>query len=452
MSIRSKNLLVAVLATLASLLLAEMVLRWIAPPVQLGLGFDDPRKSARYGWSHGTGLIRQVNPDTGERFEFTTNSQGWKDVEHPLRKPDGVFRIVVLGDSHTYGAVPLEQLYTRRLEAILRERGHKAVEVLSFAMGGWGADQRLEALQAEALAYRPDVVIYQFCGNDVGDNFSRGPGDGKPFLYHLLDGRLERVAFSTNEETTGWLRARHWLVQHSALAFNLALVWKQLTTDSERKGTENRTKTALNDNASLEDRDTSTGPRPGSYFERHANADPLTRRIARVVDRKLRRDPALRTPAIEQMVQYFRVSSPVRGSPYFVYSPGELTEPERKGWALQSALMERMRDLSAQTNARMVCFSEAADAGAEQWLRDWTILMTDDRGDYVENGGRRVAVDAMRPAKEFARICDALDIPLVENRRVYERFEFDSHANRVGNENMALDIADALEEMSLPTR
>jgi hypothetical protein len=133
---------------------------------------------------------RFVDPDSRRLLYASTNSQGWKDVEHSFEKPAGVYRILFLGDSYTWGFVPLEDLYTRRVEELLKGRGHTAVEVISIGLGGWGTGHCLEALSNEGVLYQPDLVVYQFCSNDVHDNVRHTVA---PFRYALDDqGRVYR--------------------------------------------------------------------------------------------------------------------------------------------------------------------------------------------------------------------------------------------------------------------
>ena len=97
-------------------------------------------------------------------------------MEHAITKPDDVNRIVVIGDSHTYGVVPLEDVYTRRLEAIFHQHGYRNIEVITLGVGAWGADQKLWVLEREGIHYKPDIVLYQFAANDIGDNLGWGAG------------------------------------------------------------------------------------------------------------------------------------------------------------------------------------------------------------------------------------------------------------------------------------
>jgi hypothetical protein len=173
--------------------MAEGILRLSTKNSQMSVGTANTPKAEFYGWVFPPNYVAfQVDSDTGKSHEARTNSQGWRDIEHSLEKPKGVLRILILGDSNTFGAVPFEDLYTRRLEKILHERGHKNVEVISIASGGWGTDIQLEALKREGILYKPDVVIYQFCTNDVTDNVFQYLGT-KPFTYKLENGSLVKT-------------------------------------------------------------------------------------------------------------------------------------------------------------------------------------------------------------------------------------------------------------------
>jgi len=99
----------------------------------------------------------------GERF--TTNSRGMRDREYPPDKPEGTYRIALLGSSIDMGwgvATPdtYENLLEIWLNAEAARRGlPRRFEVLNFAMAAYGPAQRYEALRRKALAFRPDLVL-----------------------------------------------------------------------------------------------------------------------------------------------------------------------------------------------------------------------------------------------------------------------------------------------------
>ncbi len=99
----------------------------------------------------------------GERF--TTNSRGMRDREYPVAKPDGVYRIALLGSSIDMGwGVATPDTYENRLEAWLnaeaaRRGTTRRFEVLNFSMAAYGPAQRFEAFHRKALAFAPDLVL-----------------------------------------------------------------------------------------------------------------------------------------------------------------------------------------------------------------------------------------------------------------------------------------------------
>ena len=126
---------------------------------------------------------------------FAVNSAGFRDREHALEKPPGVFRVAVLGDSFVEALqVPLEKTLFAVIERQLLQcdvLDGRTVEVLSFGVSGYGTAQELLALQHHAAAYDPDVVVLAFFpGNDVRNNSQAlEPQKTRPF-YSLEDGKL----------------------------------------------------------------------------------------------------------------------------------------------------------------------------------------------------------------------------------------------------------------------
>lgn len=196
----SRSVLLFAVSCSLALLTMEGVLRVMRPAHAEGAGTRYTAKAELYGWALPPRTrLAFYHPDTGKRSVFTTNSAGWKDVEHRIRKRPGTFRILFVGDSYTYGYCPLEALYTRQVEKLLHAAGRPEVEVLSMGVGSWGTDHALEVLRREGLEYGPDLVVYQFCANDVTDNIQpdlRNNMDPihwyKPFKYEIEGGKLVR--------------------------------------------------------------------------------------------------------------------------------------------------------------------------------------------------------------------------------------------------------------------
>lgn len=130
-----------------------------------------------------------------QREEFDThvriNSRGLRDREIAYQKPEGTYRILVLGDSQTFGfGVEAEETYAKALERRLRKRS--TVETLNTGVPGAGTAHELHFLETEGWKYEPDAVIVGFFFNDPLEN-------SQCRLYALEGDRLLRPAVPSEE-------------------------------------------------------------------------------------------------------------------------------------------------------------------------------------------------------------------------------------------------------------
>jgi hypothetical protein len=118
------------------------------------------------------------------RWEFRTNAQGFRDDEnYEYRKPDGLRRVLVLGDSQTQGfEVRQSATFAKVLENRLRAKGVDA-QVLNTGISGFGTAEELMYLEHDGMKYHPDAVVLAFFGNDFDDSVKSG-------LYEIADGKL----------------------------------------------------------------------------------------------------------------------------------------------------------------------------------------------------------------------------------------------------------------------
>jgi lysophospholipase L1-like esterase len=121
--------------------------------------------------------------------EYTTytaiNSNGLRDVEYSYEKKDGVYRILIIGDSFAEGLqVNMDQTFAKVLEKELNDAETPTVEVINAGVSRYGTDNSLLFLEKEGLRYQPDLVIYAFYPNDVTDNIEKG-------FFSVVDGNLE---------------------------------------------------------------------------------------------------------------------------------------------------------------------------------------------------------------------------------------------------------------------
>jgi lysophospholipase L1-like esterase len=189
------GLVVASLALTAGVL--EVAVRWIDRQDvhrDEGLWVPDPDRAFRLAPGfRGTEVSHEF------RIPIAINSRGLRDREITLTRPPGTARILVVGDSFTYGSgVAAEETYPKRLERLLAERTGAPVEVINAGVSGYGTVHEAAFLRAEGWGYEPDVVVVQmFPQNDLDDNL-------EPFGREVVDGALR--ARNVRPEGLAWLR------------------------------------------------------------------------------------------------------------------------------------------------------------------------------------------------------------------------------------------------------
>ncbi|MBI82893.1 MAG: hypothetical protein CMJ81_06835 [Planctomycetaceae bacterium] len=100
-------------------------------------------------------------------FRGKSNSLGFRDREHPVEKPEGTYRVLVLGDSISMGLMvkDREDIFPNVLERRLKTLQENA-EVLNFGVSGYNTRQEVATLVKKGLVYDPDLVVVQYCLND----------------------------------------------------------------------------------------------------------------------------------------------------------------------------------------------------------------------------------------------------------------------------------------------
>jgi lysophospholipase L1-like esterase len=105
--------------------------------------------------------------ETDWNVVYKTNSLGFRDEEHPLEKTKGITRIVVLGDSFTFGqGCERGQIFPDVLQARLKAQGYQA-EVLNISDIGIGPEAYFVLFKDVVRRFQPDVVILNVFGNDA---------------------------------------------------------------------------------------------------------------------------------------------------------------------------------------------------------------------------------------------------------------------------------------------
>ena len=157
--------------------------RWGA---EIYYSFDryDPTK----GWAAKAGLrdVRVFKEKT-----LNTNSRGLRGrTEYTYEPTPGTLRIVVLGDSFTFGdGVSDDETYCANLQTILPH-----VEIINMGVHGYGHDQMLILFREEGVKYRPDIVLLGFAAADMPRNRLLFRDYAKPAF--MIDGERLRLVGS----------------------------------------------------------------------------------------------------------------------------------------------------------------------------------------------------------------------------------------------------------------
>jgi hypothetical protein len=152
------------------LALAEGAVRWLTP---------QPFVTGDLRWeNHPTlGFRLEPNCDIPGELGGHINNLGLRGDDLGA-KADDVWRVLIVGDSFTYGAgVPLAAAFPTRLQDRLGERtdvvAGKRVQVVNAGTVGYGTRREMAWLEAYGEQTEPDeVVLAFFTGNDFSDNNS----------------------------------------------------------------------------------------------------------------------------------------------------------------------------------------------------------------------------------------------------------------------------------------
>lgn len=116
-------------------------------------------------------IIFELKPNIKGNFKFTrfeTNSQGLRDKEYSIKKPPGIYRVAVIGDSFTLPeGVEIDESYHSILEKRFNDDGFKS-EFINFAVPSYGLGEYFATMKYKALEYNPNaILIGLYFGNDL---------------------------------------------------------------------------------------------------------------------------------------------------------------------------------------------------------------------------------------------------------------------------------------------
>lgn len=163
-STRGLTILAWLFSILLTLALAEFGLRIYIDNFALGRNLaNSPRLLLQIPGSERIyGMVPNLPPPVG------TNSLGFRGREFAAEKPAGTFRVLMLGDSITFGnSVSWDETFSHQLEEQLNASATgMRFEVLNTGVSGYNTRQELATLREIGLGLAPDIIVLNVCLND----------------------------------------------------------------------------------------------------------------------------------------------------------------------------------------------------------------------------------------------------------------------------------------------
>ncbi len=150
---------------------SQSIFRPVAADVALGVDFElipGHVSSASYPG---------VGGEATRVVTYTVNELGFRGPSVAKEKPAGVYRIIALGDSFTYGTgVDDQDTWPTLLERELRSLApDRPVEVLNWGVPAYNTRQEIALLNYRGPAYQPDLVLLCCYVNDASGEAPVGP-------------------------------------------------------------------------------------------------------------------------------------------------------------------------------------------------------------------------------------------------------------------------------------
>jgi|GEM_PF-1923791 len=171
-------------------------------------------------------LMYRANPGlVGASGKAQTNSRGFHSPEFAPQKPEGVFRIIVLGSSAAWaaGAPPYEETFAGVAQSQLKSLLPGAnVEVINASQAGYNSTQELLLLEFEALDYSPDLVLFFDGYNDLqmallaDENLQGGTYWDVPYNYYSMEKKIVALPLTWETSLLELMKKSHLMARVSA--------------------------------------------------------------------------------------------------------------------------------------------------------------------------------------------------------------------------------------------
>lgn len=208
-------------SALATLLLVEGLMRLNKYRSRIIETRDCRRQSQRYH--------HELAPNTTCRSRypewdtmFTVNNLGFRDEPMTIEKPEGTFRILLVGDSFMEGeSVNLDQTAAQTLERELTETTGKQIEVVNMGVMSYSPVIYQRVIEDKGLPLDPDLVIVAVDMSDFQNDYAYAKdldenGNFRNILFQQKMGQPHVALPVVNSRVKFWLRTHSVLYTEAA--------------------------------------------------------------------------------------------------------------------------------------------------------------------------------------------------------------------------------------------
>ncbi len=191
-------------------------------------------------WKYAVALKRiSVNPEIGHEHvpggharlmntDVAINSHGLREREIAPAKPEGTTRILMLGDSITFGwGVEQSEALPAQLERDFKAAGKDNVEVINSGVGNYNTAMEVAYFLEHGAKFQPDIVVLNYFINDAEPTptYSEVPWYARhSYAYAVLGGAWD--GFKRRFEG-----AQDWRSYYAGLYGNGAQGWAKAQTN-----------------------------------------------------------------------------------------------------------------------------------------------------------------------------------------------------------------------------
>jgi D-alanyl-lipoteichoic acid acyltransferase DltB (MBOAT superfamily)/lysophospholipase L1-like esterase len=171
--------------------------------------------------------------------QFTTNQWGLRDKEYALAKPEGTYRVALLGASTGMGwGVADDESFEWLLEDKLNQENsgetYQDYEILNFSVSGYTTVQSLMAFEDKALDFEPDAIWFVAHPNDedrVLTHILSRVSQGVDVEYDYLRDLIQQAGLN---QQTSEVQAKRALKPHAEQIVSWA--YRRMVEESQERG------------------------------------------------------------------------------------------------------------------------------------------------------------------------------------------------------------------------